>query len=104
MERYRGVIEAKVLASWLIQRFAGEAMLAAVSPRFVVALLIANTKSPFAVEGTQVTLATQRVAFFAIDSITKVFAESDVVGKDYRLNVEQLEIDGKRSYTLTVVG
>lgn len=102
MERDTCVIEVKVLAHWLIQKFAGEALLASVNPRFVVAAVIANTKSPFAVEGTRVSFPTQRIAFFAIDSITKVFAESDVVGKEYRLDVQQLVIDGRKSYTLTL--
>jgi hypothetical protein len=97
------VIEVKVLAHWLIQRFAGEAILAAADPRFVVALLVAKTQTPFSVEGTHVTFATHRVAFFAISSIVKVFAESDVIGKRYRLSVTQREIDGTKSYSIGVV-
>jgi hypothetical protein len=97
------VIEVKVLAYWLIQRYAGEAILAAADPKFVVALLIANTQAPFSVEETNVTFATHRVAFFAISSIVKVFAESDVVGKRFRLTVTQREIDGKKSYSIAVV-
>jgi hypothetical protein len=32
-----------------------------------------------------------------------VFADSDVVGKDYRLSVEQRKIDGKTVYFVAVV-
>jgi len=104
MNRQSCIIEAKVLTHWLIQRFEGEAILASAKPRFVVALLIVKTRTPFSVEGTDITFATHKVAFFAIDSITKVFAESDVIGKEYRLRLEQQEIDGKKSYWLQVVG
>lgn len=93
-------IDVKVLVHWPIQRFAGEAILAAVQPRFVVALLIANTKAPFAC--SQVTLNAHSVAFFAIDSITKVFEESEVLGKSYRMTIEQSDIDGKKAYTIRV--
>lgn len=104
MKRQSCIIEVKVLAHWLIQRFEGEAILASVNPRFVVAVLIANTRTPFSVEGTGITFATHKIAFFAINSITKVFAESDVIGKEYRLTLEQQEIDGKKSYSLEIVG
>jgi hypothetical protein len=97
-------IEVKVLSHWLIQKYSGDAILAAANPRFVVAVLIANTKALFPIEGTGVELTTHRVAFFAVDSLTKVFAESDIVGKEYRLNVQQLDIGGKRSFLLNVVG
>jgi hypothetical protein len=103
MENNTCIIDVKVLAHWLIQRFSGEAILAAVKPRFVVALLIANTKSAFPVDSPNVTFTTHRVAFFAIDSITKLFAESDVLGKEYRLMVQQLEVEGKKSYSIRVV-
>ena len=103
MDTLTGTIQVKVLAHWLIQKFAGEAILAAANPRFVVALLIANTKMPFTIDGTNLTFATQRVAFFAIDSIVKVFAESDVVGNDYKLSVEQQTIGGKQAYFIEVV-
>lgn len=104
MENETCMIEVKVLAHWLLQRFSGEAVLAAAKPRFVVALLIANTKTPFSIGPTAVTFATHRMAFFAIDSITKVFAESDVLGKDYRLRVQQMEIAGKKIYSISAVG
>ena len=97
-------IKVKVLAHWLIQRFSGEAVLAAVNPRFVVALLIANTSEPFLVDCADVSFKTHKVVFFAIDSIAKVFAESDVLGKDYRLMVQQLDIEGKKRYVISVVG
>jgi hypothetical protein len=102
MKRDTSVVEIKVLNHWIIQKFAGEAILADVKPRYVVALLIANTKTPFQLEGTDVAFMTHRVAFFAVGSIVKVFAESDVIGKEYRLMIEQREIDGKKIYWLGV--
>jgi hypothetical protein len=103
MDILTGTIEVKVIAQSLIQRFAGEAILAATNPRFVVALLIANSKMPFTIEGTNVTFATHRVAFVAIDSPTKVFLETDVVGKEYKLSVQQQTIGGKQAYYMEVI-
>jgi hypothetical protein len=96
-------IDVQVLAHWLIQRFDGEALLAAAQPRFVVAVTLSNTKAGFPIADTGVELTTYRVVFFAIDSVTKVFSESDVVGKRYRLEVRQLNIDGNRRFVLTFV-
>jgi len=105
MKRETCTLEVKVLAHWLIQRYTGDAILAAADPRFVVALLIANTKSQFSVDNsTSVSFTTHRVGFFAIGSITKVFAESDIDGKEYRMLLEEREIDGKKSYSLSVTG
>ena len=104
MESEVCVLQVKVLAHWTIQKFSGEAVLADADPRFVVALLIADTKAPFLVEETGVTFASQRVAFFAIHSITKVFAESDVLGKDYRLQVRQMNIAGRKVFSINAVG
>jgi hypothetical protein len=104
MKRDTCEIRVKVLAHWLIEEFIGEAISAAPHPRFVVALLIADTRRPHVVDRTDVSFTTHEVAFFAVGSITKVFAESDIVGKEYRLTVEQREIDGKRSYGIGVIG
>lgn len=104
IKRETCVLDVKVLAHCLIQKFSGEAIVAAAHPRFVVTVLIANTKSPYIVPGTQVTLATYRVAFFAIGSITKVFAESDIIGKEYRLMVSQEELAGRRTYSIGLAG
>jgi hypothetical protein len=104
MKTERCVLEVKVLNHWLIQRFSGQAILAAVKPRFVVALLAAGSAGPFAVADSGVTLTAHRVVFLAVGSIVKVFAETDVIGKDYRLTVEQHEEDGKKSYTVAVEG
>lgn len=98
MKRDTCTVQAKVLNHWIIQDFRGEAIVASPKPRFVVALLIADTKMPFQVSGSAVGFTTHRVAFFAVGSITKVFAETDVVGKEYRLAIEQREIDGRLSY------
>jgi hypothetical protein len=102
MKRETCIVQAKVLNHWIIQKFAGDAIVASPQPRFVVALLLTGTKMPFQVESTNVTFTTHRVAFFAISSIVKVFAETDVVGKEYRLAIEQREIDGKISYGIGV--
>lgn len=102
MARKTCVIEVNVLAHWLIQRFSGEAVLAAADPRYVVALLIKDTKAPFAVKDTEVTFSAHRVAFFAIGSITRVFGDGDVVGKDFRLAVTQEEVNGKTIYAISL--
>lgn len=98
------IIQAKVLGYWLIQKFSGEAILAAVQPRFVVAVMIGETKGALDVANSGVTIVTHKLAFFAISSITKVFAESDVIGKAYNLQVQQQEVNGQKTYSLAVVG
>ena len=103
MEGKTCTIDVNVLSHWLIQKFRGEAILAAADPRFVVAVLLLNTKSAFPIPGSEVELSTHRMAFFAIDSLVKVFAESDVIGKSYRMNVQALEIAGKRRFILSVL-
>ena len=95
-------LDVKVLVHWTIQRFSGEVIVAAVQPRFVVALQIVNSQAPFAVEGSGVTLTAHKIVFFAIDSLTRVFEETDILGKTYRMVVEQSQINGKNAYTLRV--
>jgi hypothetical protein len=100
MKRRRCIVRATVLNHWTLHKFKGEAMLAAPQPKFVVALLLADTRMPF--QADDVAFTTHRVAFFAIGSIVKVFAETDVVGKEYRLAIERLTIDGKSSYVIGI--
>lgn len=102
MEDRNCTVTVKVLNHWLIQRFDGEAMVASASPRFVVALLILDTKSAFLVPQSEVQLSTHRVAFFAIDSLAKVFAETNIVGNQYRLSVRELSIGDSKRFVLTV--
>jgi len=97
-KRERCVIEGRVLCYSIVQKFSGEAIRAAIKPRFVVTILIVDTKEQFSVRDTGVTFTTHRVALFAIDSIVKVFGETDVIGKDYRLAIERREIDGDVSF------
>jgi hypothetical protein len=86
----------------MIQKFAGRALLAGLRPRFIVALQIEGTETPFQPEGARLSFATHRLALFAIDSITRVFADSDVIGKEYTLTVEQQIVDGKTTFWLGV--
>src|SRR2546426_11228894 len=80
-------IDVKVLAYWMIQEFSGQAVLAGIMPRFVVCLLIKNTQEKWKLSGPDGSLATHRVGFFATESITKGFAESDVLGQEVALNL-----------------
>jgi len=97
------IINVRVLAHWLIQRFEGEAILASADPRYVVGLLLEDSKAPYSPIKSKVELTTYRVAFFAIGSITKVFLDSDIIGKEYKLRVDQTEIDGRKTYSLGAV-
>jgi hypothetical protein len=102
MPESSATINVRVLAHWMIQRFSGPAIMAAVTPRFVVCVLIADTKEQWQLPGTDMSFAAHRVAFFAIDSITKVFAESDVIGRDFSLRIARISLDGKTVYTLGI--
>lgn len=96
------LVTVRVLGHWLIQRFEGEAMLASANPRFVVAVLILDSKSAFLVPQSEVRLSTHRVAFFAIDSLAKVFADTNVVGNLYRLRIQELDLGDSKRFVLTV--
>jgi hypothetical protein len=97
-------VNVRVIAHWIIQRFSGEALVASPKPRYVVALLIEGTKAPYRPIGTDVTFSTHRVAFFAIESIVRVFAESDVLGKDYRMEIQQIAVGDSKRYIIHVIG
>ncbi len=81
------ILRVRVLSAVLIERFSGEALWAGVRPRYVVALLLLDTKSVYKPQGSDFELTTHRIAFLAIDSITRVFVDSDVVGKEFALNI-----------------
>jgi hypothetical protein len=104
MNRKSCIIEVKVLAHWLIQKYSGPAVLAAIQPRFVVALEIKGTKALYAVPDSEVAFNAHQVAFFAVSSITKTFANSDVLGKEFRLRVDEEEIAGTTTFTIGIAG
>ena len=90
----------KVLASWKIERFEGQAILAGVRPRFVIALLIKDSSEPYHVKDSDVSFLAHRVVFFAVDSIIKIFMESGVEGKEYTMTIETEMIDKRKTYFL----
>ena len=87
------VLRVRVLSAILIEKFSGEALWAGVRPRYVVALLLLDTKSAYKPQESDFELTTHRMAFFAIDSIVKVFVESDIVGKEFTLNIQSQILD-----------
>lgn len=94
-------LRVQVLSAVLIERFSGEALWAGVRPRYVVAVLLLDTKSHYQPHDSDFELTTHRMAFFAIDSVTKVFKESDVVGKEYSLDVRSEVFDQTTRFFLS---
>jgi hypothetical protein len=93
---------ARVVATPMIHEFQGEAILAGNKPRFVVMLFLLDTKESYGIEDTGVHFTTHRAALFAIDSLVRLFGESDVVGKEYDLVLEMDEENGDRDYWLNL--
>lgn len=93
-------LRVKVLSVWMIEEFEGQAILAGVEPRFVVALLIKDSDELYKAENSDVNFTVHRVVFFAINSIVKLFMESNVEGKEYDLTVETEIFNGNRFYFL----
>ncbi|HMY16882.1 MAG TPA: hypothetical protein PKA58_11230 [Polyangium sp.] len=93
----------QVISAVLIERFSGEALWAGVRPKYVVALLLLGTKATYHPQsGSAFELTVHRVAFFAIDSVTKTFMEGDVVGKEYVIEVQSDLIDERKRFFLSV--
>ncbi|MGO8902368.1 MAG: hypothetical protein ACLQU5_29065 [Isosphaeraceae bacterium] len=97
------VVKVKVFAVWMIEDYKGEAILAAVRPRFVVAVLLDGFRRKHTVENSDVAFTVNTLAVFAIESVVRVFKESEVVGKVYDLRIEVEQIQGKPRYFLRVV-
>ncbi len=95
-----GEINVKVISVMQIQDFKGGAIRAHFDPRFVVALLLEKSKQDYAIPGTDITLPSNQVAFFAIHSVAQTFMASDVLGKNYRMRVKMEIIAGARHYHL----
>lgn len=93
---------AKVMSHWTVERFSGEAILAGVDPKFVVALLMPDSRSNSDIKNSGVKISTQAVAFFLVDSIIKTFGDSDVNGKEYDLSIIAREIDGELHFWIGV--
>jgi len=95
-----GEINVKVISVTQIEDFKGEAIRAAGDPRFVVALLLEKSAQDYAIPGTDITLPSNRVVFFAIHSVAQTFIGSDILGKNYRMRVTMEIIAGARHYHL----
>lgn len=89
-------LRVKVLRVWNIEKFQGDAILAGVKPRFVIALLLRDSAESYRLENSNVSFMTHRVAFFAIDSVVKLLLESDVEGKQYDLILETEIFNGRK--------
>ena len=96
-------VDVKVLSVVQLTQFEGEAILAHSDPKFVVALLLKDSKSLLTVQDSAVSFAVHWVAFFAIHSVARLFIESSVVGRSYRLHIETETIRGRKKYALRVV-
>ena len=95
-----GEINVKVISVMQIQDFKGEAIRAHFDPRFVVTLLLEKSNQGYSISGTDITLPSNQVVFFAIHSVAQTFMASDVLGKNYRMRVSMEIIDGARHYRL----
>jgi hypothetical protein len=95
-----GEINVKVISVTQIQDFKGEAIRAHFDPNFVVALLLEKSEQDYAIPGTDITLPSNRVVFFAIHSVAQTFMGSDVLGKNYRMKVTMEITAGARHYHL----
>jgi len=97
-----GEINVKVVSIVPITRFAGEAIRTHFDPRFVVALLLDDSVQGFAIKGTDISVPSYPIAFFAIHSVAQLFktANSDIVGETYRLRITIDTVDGKKRYRL----
>ena len=100
MAKESSQLRVKVLRVWKIENFEGDAILAGVEPRFVIALLIKDSAEPYTLENNDVSFMTHRVAFFAIDSVIRLFLESDVEGKQYDLILEIEIYNGQKLHFL----
>ncbi len=94
------IITIKVLSVWLIQDFEGEATLASLDPRFVIALQILDSQERYNVAESEVAFNTHRIASFAVHSIVRLFMESDVEGEIYDIKVSSELYEGNLLYYL----
>jgi hypothetical protein len=95
-----GKINVKAISVTQIQNFKGEAIRAHFDPNFVVALLLEKSEQDYSIPGTDITLLSNRVVFFAIHSVAQTFRGSDVLGKNYRMKVTMETTAGVRHYHL----
>jgi hypothetical protein len=95
-------IRVKVLSVASILDFRGDAYVAGVRPRFVVSLILEGGNGVFRDEPSDVEFTTHTTAVFAIDSVTKLFADKDVVGRTFDLYIRSEVIAGVRRFFLSL--
>lgn len=92
-------VQVKVLSVCKIHEFRGVAIVAAARPKFVVSMILEGSQQEYQPPGSQVSLPVQTVAVFAIDSVVKLFIDSNIVGNTYDLRIDTEVINGiKRFY------
>jgi hypothetical protein len=96
-------VKVKVIAIFKMTEFEGQAILAHRDPKFVIALLLKDSKMIYEANNSKVNFLVHQVAFFAIHSVTQLFMESKVVGEVYKLRIETEIIDGTRKYWLSLI-
>lgn len=94
------LIKAKVLNVTLINKFDGNALLAGILPKFVVTLLFEDKRTQYGDPGSEMSFPVYPVAFFAVDSVVKIFLESEIVNQVFNLRVEKREVNGIVRYWL----
>jgi hypothetical protein len=100
MEKESIALKVKVLNAWKIEKYDGQAILAGVKPRFVVALLIRDSDENYKIDNSNANFKTHRVVFFAIDSLVKLFLDSDIEGNNYDLIVDIEDFKDKKLFYL----
>jgi hypothetical protein len=91
----------RVLSVRRITEFEGEAVLTHSDPKFVVDVLIEDSKSSFC-HPSGVVLTVHSVVTLAIHSVWKLFleGESDIAGERYTLKIDMTEEEGTRRYSV----
>ena len=74
--------------------------MAGIRPKFVVSMTVAEPEGGYQVPGSEVRLPVQTVVTFAIDSVVKLFIESDILGREYNLRIDSELINGRNTYFL----
>jgi hypothetical protein len=98
MARESCEVKVKVLAVSRFREFRGTAMVAGINPKFVISLIL--DEHSYQPADSSVTLPVHTVATFAIDSVVRLFIESDIVGRECTLRIDTEVINGIKRYFL----
>ena len=80
-------IDVRVLAVRPLIGYRGPVLIAGARPKFVVALILEGAETTYDDEEAGVSLPTERVVIFAIDSIVRLFMEKEITGDRFTLRV-----------------